>query len=513
MSSSIRLAPVTPWNVGAPAIHGPDLTGASAGKPFNYTIPATGERPLNFTAEGLPKGLTLNPTNGQITGCVGTDGQYQVLLKAENHHGRAEKEFDIVIGRGLALTPPMGWNSWNAWRRWVDDAKVRAAAENMVNSGLAARGYTYINIDSCWQGDRGGKHNAIQPNCKFPNMAALAEFIHNKGLKFGIYSSPWVCPWGCSKEEAFADWGGGSLIGSSAGERDTDYPNECTWDVAKYVGKEKYEANDVAQWVDWEVDFLKYDWAPTDPVCLERMGHLLKNSPRDIVLSICTGAKIEHVEAYKKWSNMWRGAADTQDTWNNILITGFYAEDINRGENWRPHISPGNWYDLDMLALGQQFDTKESTTPCKLTPEEQITHMSYWALYPSPIFLSCNLANMDDFTLRLFGNEEIIAVNQDRLGKPAVRVKEMKQQSLSSATLHDNRVHARPLSDGSLAVGFFNLHDHEDEVSISLRDLGLRGTVVVRTLWEKKDLGNMEDKITLSVPSHGSQIIKLTCKR
>jgi alpha-galactosidase len=513
MNSSIRLAPVTHWNIGVPAIHGPDLTGASAGKPFLYTIPATGERPLKFTAEGLPEGLAINPDNGQITGCVKSEGQYRILLKARNRHGQAEKEFDIIIGSELALTPPMGWNSWNTWRRWVDDAKVRAAAEHMVDSGLAARGYTYINIDSCWQGERGGKHNAIEPNRKFPNMPALAEFIHNKGLKFGIYSSPWVCPWGCSKEEAFADWGGGSLIGCSAGERDPDYPNEYPQIEGKYVGKEKYEANDVAQWVDWDVDFLKYDWALGDMASLERIGRVIKNASRDIVLSLCTGMKIENIDAYKKWAHMWRGSEDTHDDWNNLLRTGLHSEEVNQ-RNWRPYIGPDNWYDLDMLALGPQFDTKESTTPCKLTLEEQITQMSYWALFPSPLMLSCNLANMDDFTLRLFGNEEILAVNQDRLGKPAVRVKEIRQQSLSSTKLlHDNRVHARQLSDGTLAVGFFNLSDHEDEVSIPLSELELRGTVAVRNLWERKDLGDMEDKITLSVPSHGSQIVKVTCKR
>lgn len=513
MCSLTRLAPVTPWNMGVPVIHGPDLTGASAEKPFYYTIPVTGERPLKFSVEGLPQGLTLNSSNGQITGSVKAEGSYRVLLKAENHYGRAEKEFDIVIGSGIALTPPMGWNSWNTWRRWVDDAKVRAAAENMVNSGLASRGYTYINIDSCWQGERGGKHNAIQPNRKFPDMRSLADFVHEKGLKFGIYSTPWVCPWGCTREEAFADWGGGELIGCSAGERDTDYASEYPNCYGKYVGQQKYEANDVAQWVEWGVDFLKYDWSPTDPVSLERMGKLLKMSPRDIVLSVCTGARIEHVEAYKKWAHMWRGARDTEDMWISILTIGFFAEETFLNENWRPHVGPGHWYDLDMTVLGPQFHTQESTTPSKLTPDEQITHMSYWALYPSPIFLSCNLGDMDDFTLRLVGNEEIIAVNQDRLGKPAVRVKETRQQSISSTKmLHNNRVHARPLSDGSLAVGFFNLSDHDDEVSVSLSNLELQGPVNVRNLWERKDLGTMEDRITLRIPAHGSQMVKVSFK-
>ncbi len=511
MSSINMLAPVIPWNTGTPVIQGPELTGASGGKPFLYTIPATGARPLVFTAEGLPAGLTLDARTGWITGSVAAEGEYRVLLTAENVHGRAEREFLIVIGQGLALTPPMGWNSWNAWRRWVDDAKVRAAAEHLVAHGLAARGYTYVNIDSCWQGIRGGPHHAIQPNRKFPDMPALGKFIHDQGLKFGIYSSPWVCPWGCSDQEALEDWGGGELIGSSGGERDPDYPWELPHETGKYVGREKYEANDVAQWVEWEVDYLKYDWTPTDPVCLERMGRCLKNAPRDIVLSLCTGARLEHVEAYKKWANLWRGGRDTQDIWENILITGFFAEENNLLENWRPHVGPSRWYDLDMTALGSQFDTRDHTVPCKLTPDEQITHMSYWALYPSPLFLSCNLADLNDFSLRLFGNEEIIAVNQDRLGKPAVRVKESRFPPLSAERPQRNsRVHARPLADGGLAAGFFNLSDQEDQVSISLAELGLTGTVAVRNLWRRTDLGRMDINITLTVPSHGAQMIKIT---
>jgi alpha-galactosidase len=510
MSDAIRLAAVAPWNEGTPAIHGPALTAASAGKPFLYTIPATGERPMTFSVEALPSGLVADSTTGQITGTVADAGEYRVLLQVQNRHGRAEKVFDIVIGRGLTLTPPMGWNSWNAWRRWIDDAKVRAATDAMIHSGLAARGYTYINIDSCWQGQRGGKHFAIQPNRKFPDMRALSDYIHRCGLKFGIYSTPWVCPWGCTGAEAAAEWGGGELIGCSAGDPDPDHVCIHPNDHAKYVGKDKYEANDVAQWIDWNVDYLKYDWTPTDPASTERMGRCLHAAPRDIVFSLCTGAEIEHVATYKKWANLWRGARDTQDTWNNILATGFYAEEVHRQENWRPHISPGNWYDLDMLALGPQFHTQTSTTSCKLTADEQITHMSYWALFPSPIFLSCNLVELDDFTLRLFCNEEIIAINQDRLASPAVRVKELLQTSLTSShRLHDYRIHARRLADDTLAVGFFNLADHADELSITLNELQISGSVAVRNVWERRDLDPTNDRIVLHVPSHGSQIVTL----
>jgi alpha-galactosidase len=510
MDAVTRLAPVMPWDAGTPAIHGPTVTGASAGKPFHYAVPATGERPLFFCAEGLPAGLRLDGASGRISGTAATAGRSQVLLRASNVHGRAERELEIVIGGGLAQTPPMGWNSWNAWRRWVDDAKIRAAAEHLVSSGLAARGYTYINIDSCWQGVRGGRHNAIQPNGKFPDMGALSRFIHGKGLKFGIYSTPWVIPWGCSAEDARADWGGGELIGCSSGEQDPDYSSAHPGRPGKFVGKDKHEAEDVAQWVEWEVDYLKYDWTPTDPVSLERMGRLVKKAPRDIVMSVCTGARLEHAEAFKQWANMFRGATDTHDSWNNILVTGFHSEDAGFLEDWRPHVGPGHWYDLDMMALGPQFQSADRTVPCRLSPDEQVSHMSYWALYPSPLMLSCDLTAMDDFTLRLFGNEEILAVNQDRLGAPAVRVSEIRTRPLASPRLLRNRrVHARPLADGSLAVGFFNLGELEDEVSVTMEELDMPRRVAVRDLWERKDLGSMEGRISLRVPAHGTRMIRL----
>ena len=226
MESQVRIAAVTPWNQGEAAIHGPGIYGASIGKPFLYAIPATGERPLQFSAEGLPEGLSLHTSTGHITGAAREAGHSDVLLRAENVHGTAEKVLRIVIGDGLALTPPMGWNSWNAWRHWVSDARVRSAAEKLVTTGLAARGYSYVNIDSSWQGKRGGALGAIQPNAKFPDMGSLADHIHDLGLKLGIYSTPWTIPWGCTTEEAAEEWGGLGLIGCSSGEPDPDYvPN------------------------------------------------------------------------------------------------------------------------------------------------------------------------------------------------------------------------------------------------------------------------------------------------
>jgi alpha-galactosidase len=422
-----------------------------------------------------------------------------------------DKELVIAIGRGLALTPPLGWNSWNAWRRWVDDAKMRAAADGLVRSGLAARGYRYVNVDSCWQGARGGAHNAIQPNRKFPDMRQLADYIHGQGLNFGIYSTPWTVPWGCSAKEAREDWDGSGLIGCSSGPPDPEHQPFSGTGLAEghFVGMEKHEVEDVAQWVEWGVDFLKYDWAPTDPRSLERMGRALQGAGRDIVLSICTQARLADIQAYKTWAHMWRGLPDTFDAWPSLLQNAFMADDYLQ-EDWRPHIGPGGWHDLDMFALGPQFHSPTSSCPNKLSPDEQITHMTAWALYPSPLFLSCDLSTMSDFELRLFGNEEVLAVNQDALGKPAVRLREERIQELHGEPPRRNaRVWARPLADHSYAVGFFNLAAQSDELTLDLKLLGFTGAVTIRNLWERRNLGRFQETFSIAVPAHGAQLVQV----
>jgi len=507
MGTKVRLAEALPWNRGCPSINGPDIYGASANKPFLYAVPATGQRPLRFEAEGLPEGLHINVSNGQITGSVKKEGDFNILLKAENIHGKNEKEFCISTVKGLALTPPMGWNSWNAWRKWVDDAKMREAADSLVSRGLAARGYAYVNIDSCWQGKRGGKFNAIQPNSKFPDMKSLADYIHSLGLKAGIYSSPWTVPFGCREEDALKCWGGPGLIGCSSGEPDPEYPSN--FGKGMYIGINKHEASDVAQWVEWNMDFLKYDWTPNDPKTLGRMGRLLKGCERDFIVCVSLEARIENVESFKKWAHMWRGIPDTRDNWLSVLKNAFLCDDWLQ-EDWRPHSGPGGWHDLDMLALGPQADTEESSRPNRLSEDEQIACMTAWAMYPSPLLLSCDLGAANDFEVRLFANEEVIAVNQDRLGKPAIRFCEERRQPLSSKTpSRDVRVWVKELSGGAFAAGFFNLGRTDVEISIDLRELGLKGRARARNLWEKRDMGGVGNKLSVAVPSHGAQLVRV----
>ena len=183
---------LTPAPSPKPKINGARVFGVHPGNPVIFTIPATGNRPMTFTAKSLPEGLKLDKSSGRFSGSIKTPGTYLVTIYAKNESGTAEREFRIIVGDKLALTPPMGWNSWNGWGDFVTAENVRATADAMVKTGLINHGWTNVNIDIGWEGKRGGKYNAIQPNERFPDMKGLCDYIHSLGLKTGIYSTPWV---------------------------------------------------------------------------------------------------------------------------------------------------------------------------------------------------------------------------------------------------------------------------------------------------------------------------------
>ena len=257
---------LTPKAPDTPRINGPKVYGARPKADFIYRIPTTGVRPITFSATGLPKGLKLDKEKGIITGKVKKAGTYHVTLKAENALGSYEKDFRIVIGDKIALTPPLGWNSWNCWGKNVSQELIESSAEAMVESGLADYGWSYVNIDDGWQGVRGGKYNAIQPNRKFPDMKALADAIHSKGLKFGIYSGPWVSTYAshigssCDNPEGTYFWIEKGWVDENMRLDRTKLGKE----EIRYFGKYSFAKQDARQWADWGVDYLKYDWNPND---------------------------------------------------------------------------------------------------------------------------------------------------------------------------------------------------------------------------------------------------------
>lgn len=468
-----KLAIALPWKEGKPVINGPDIFGASPQKPFLYLIPTVGERPITFDAKNLPKGLSIDLQKGQIRGKAKRKGVYTVVVSAENRLGRCEKALKIVVDdNALALTPPMGWNSWNCFRNNISDTKIRTVAESLVESGLAARGYTYVNLDSGWQSSRrGGRFNSIIPKNEFPDMKALCDFIHALGLKAGIYSGPYVIPWGTQG------------CGTTSGQLDTTFEFHQAW-RGKYIGVDKHEHEDVSQWADWGFDYFKYDWSATDMTLTERMSKELRASSRDIVFSVTTGVAPKDASKAKELTNLWRCNGDTDPSWKSVL------ERFNNQKQWNAVIGPGHWFDLDMTAL----------MPGKDKSLSQNERISCWMMRPSPILIDCDPAKLDDFLFRLLCNEEIIAINQDRLGMPAVSVLKTDKWDIQ----------LKPLSDGNYALALFNLGDQPAlSPKVNLAFLGLNGAFKVRDLWAKEDLGEFKNSFEIGVDGHCAKVFKI----
>jgi len=452
----------------APEVHAPRITGATPGRPFLFRIPATGAGPLNFTAVNLPAGLLLDPETGIITGALTEPGTTQVTLIVNGPNGSAVSTLTIVGGpQALALTPPMGWNSWNVWGTSVDDAKVRAAADMLVSSGLAAHGYQYINIDDAWAGERDAD-GRIQSNEKFQDMKALADYVHSLGLKLGVYSSPG--------------------------------PQTC----AGYAGSYEHERLDAQTYAEWGIDLLKYDWcsygqlAKDDSVeelrkPYEIMRAALDECGRDIVYSLCQYG----MGRVSEWGatvggNYWRTTGDITDTWGSLSGIGFAQAGLEE------FAGPGHWNDPDMLVVGR-LGWGPDLRPSRLNHNEQVTHLTLWSLLAAPLLIGCDLSQLDDFTLSVLTNPEVLEVNQDPLGRQAGRV----------TTADGLEVWSRPLVNGTLAVGLFNRTRRTATVTAQWSDLGMVGPRTVRDLWQRKDLGTFDGAYSAEVPRHGAVMLKI----
>ncbi|MBN2492931.1 MAG: alpha-galactosidase, partial [Planctomycetes bacterium] len=458
------------------------------GRPFLFTIPATGARPMTFRAEGLPPGLVLDEATGRITGAIARPGTHEVVLHASNARGAATRSLRIQVGDTICLTPPLGWNSWNCWAHAVDDGKIRATARAMVEKGLIHHGWTYMNIDDCWQGVRGGALGALQPNEKFPDMKALADFVHGLGLKLGIYSTPWIT----------------SYAGFCGGSSDRE---DGAWDKALHGkdrrhGKFKFDRNDAAQWAAWGIDYLKYDWGPNELESMERMAAALEGCGRDIVYSLSNTAPIALAEALGRRANLWRTTGDIRDGWDFGQSDGRGAQGIR--DIWRYHgrwakfQGPGHWNDADMLVVGKVG--WGALRPTNLSGDEQYVHISLWCLWSAPMLLGCPVEELDDFTLSLLTNDEVLALHQDSLGLQAAAV----------AGDEASEVLAKKLEDGSLAVGLFNLGLLPAEVEVRWPALGLSGPQRVRDLWRQRDVGRFADRFAATVPGHGVVLVRMS---
>jgi alpha-galactosidase len=480
------MAILTPKAGPAPRINGPKIFGVRPGHPIVFTIPATGTRPIVFSADKLPQGVKLDKKTGRLSGSIAVPGEYVLVLHAQNKAGRNDRSFKIIVGEKIALTPPMGWNSWNIYATKITQDLVAANAKAMVSSGLIDHGWTYLNIDDCWQGSRGGVNHAILPDSAiFPNMQALCDEVHGLGLKIGIYSTPWV--------ESYGHHVGGSAMNPEGTfERTKENIPRNKKQLPYAIGTYTFVPNDVKQFTTWGFDYLKYDWNPIEVPETQTMYEALRGSGRDVILSLSNSAPFAGVADWAKWSNCWRTGGDIRDNWKS-LKSRLFTQD-----KWAPYAGQGHWNDPDMMIVGY-VGWGKGPRPTMLTPDEQYTHVSAWCLMSVPLLLGCDLTKLDDFTLGLLTNDEVIAVNQDPLGKQATVV----------STQGEAGVMAKDLEDGSKAAGLFNPGDSVQRVVLRWSDLGISGKYIVRDLWRQKDLGVFEGEYSADVRRHGVVMVSL----
>ncbi len=366
----------------------------------------------------------------------------------------------------VAPTPPMGWNSWNHFAGRVTDADVRSAADMLVSTGMRDAGYVYVNVDDTWEGERDA-HGVLHTNQKFPDMKALGDYIHSKGLKFGIYSSP-----------------GAKTCGG-------------------YAGSLGHEVQDAQTYAGWGVDYLKYDMCsfqnemkaakaahPDDPnaertlmvAAYRKMGDALHATGRPIVYSLC------QYGVYQPWkfgpgigASMWRTTDDIDDSYGRMISIGFGQAGLSK------YAAPGEWNDPDMLEIGNG----------KMTQDEYTTHMSLWVLLAAPLLAGNDLSKMTEADKSLLMNQDAIAIDQDPLGKQGDR---LYQEG-------DFDVWTKPLSGGRVAVGLFNRSWSVRDVSVDLAEVGFPMSAHVRDVWKRKDLGMRTGVLTDTLPRHGATLL------
>jgi alpha-galactosidase len=361
-----------------------------------------------------------------------------------------------VPDNGLAKTPPMGWNSWNKFAGRVDDAAVRGMADAMASSGMMDAGYQYINIDDTWEAGRDAQGN-ITTNKKFPDMKALADYVHSKGLKIGIYSSPG--------------------------------PNTC----AGYEGSYGHEEQDARTYAAWGIDYLKYDWCGARTIytdeemqaVYQKMGDALLKSGRPILYSLCQYGRAD----VWKWGpevggNAWRTTGDIRDTWDSMTKIGFGQDEL------APWAKPGHWNDPDMLEIGNGG----------MNEDEYRTHMSLWSILAAPLLAGNDLRSMTPAILEILTNREVLAVNQDKDGKQGRRVSKSG----------DQEIWVRPLAAGADAIALFNRGAEAAKISFKWEDLGRKtAPTTSRDLWAHKDVQFTGAEYSVMVPSHGVVLLKV----
>jgi alpha-galactosidase len=368
-----------------------------------------------------------------------------------------------AAGDGLALTPPMGWNSWNKFSCNVSEQLIKGAADALVASGMKAAGYQYVVIDDCWQVKRADDGTIIADPERFPSgMKALADYVHSKGLKFGLYSD--------------------------AG----------TMTCQKRPGSKGHEAQDARTYASWGVDYLKYDWCNSEGLdqrdAYQRMSRALRATGRPIVFSMCEWGSSQPWLWAQGVGHLWRATGDIQDCWDCGKSWGGMGVShiIDLMAELHPFHGPGHWNDADMLEVGNGG----------LTPAENRAHFSFWCLFATPLMAGNDLAGMTPETRDILTNPEAIAVNQDALGMQGRRVRD-------GGALE---TWVKPLADGSKAVILFNRGSEESPMEVEWKDIGIfpGASAVVRDLWARKDVATTTTSYKVRVGGHDVAFLRVT---
>lgn len=368
----------------------------------------------------------------------------------------------------LVKTPPMGWNSWNVFHENINEKQIKEIADAMVSSGLRDAGYIYLNLDDNWMAkkrDASGKLTH-DPDRFSSGMKALGDYIHSKGLKFGIYGD--------------------------RGTRTCHHYNNSDQFPGSESGSNGREELDANTFASWGVDYLKYDNCESNPNTQEKdytaMSNALRKSGRDIVFSICMW---EYKEWMPKIANLWRTTFDIGPAWiSNSWYRGVYQIIDANNEYWQ-NAGPGHWNDPDMLEVGNNG----------LSYEEQKSQMTMWSIMAAPIMISSDVRSMSAETKELYLNKEMIAINQDSLGVQGHRISDV----------NGKQVWTKPLLSGDIAVALLNNNSSTQTVECTFADIGVEGEVEVYDAWQKKSLGP-RTSVSVELPAHGSALLRLITK-
>ncbi len=377
-----------------------------------------------------------------------------LVLAVCAHHVRA-------LDDGLAKTPPMGWNSWNKFGCDVSEKLIKEIADAMVTSGMKDAGYSYVVIDDCWQVRRDPDGTIVADPQRFPSgMKDLADYVHSKGLKFGLYS----------------DAGTETCQGRP--------------------GSKGHEEQDAHQYAAWGIDYLKYDWCKTEgmkgPETYPIMRDALKKAGRPIVFSICEWGSSQPWLWAANVGHLWRTTGDILDCWDCEENWGGmgWTKILDKQVGLEKYAGPGHWNDPDMLEVGNKG----------MNATEYRSHFSLWCILAAPLMAGNDLRSMSRKTAEILTNKEVIAVNQDPLGTEGTRLRDDG----------DTEVWMKPFSDGSKAVVLFNRGKQPARISVTAKEIGLTEQAKARDLWAHKDLGTIRDSYSASVPAHDVVMLRVT---